>query len=46
MKCFLAFQILHLNIFNDYPQSILIERQDNLRLIFIENSLKTISLID
>ncbi len=30
----------------DYPQSILIERQDNLRLIFIENSLKTISLID
>ena len=24
----------------DYPQSILIERQDNLRLIFIENSLK------
>ncbi len=34
------------NIFNDYPQSILIERQDNLRLIFIENSLKTISLID
>jgi len=33
-------------IIYDYPQSILIERQDNLRLIFIENSLKTISLID